>query len=872
MVGRDEEWNNAVDLLFGGEKGLVLAGAAGVGKTRFVSDLIEHARSLGYSVEMAVGSRSASTIPFASFAYLLGSGSHVLGRTEMLIRLEAEFARQTARHPLVICVDDAHLVDHGTAAVLHNIAAKGHGRLLLSVRTSADAPDAITRLWRDGHVTRIDVSPLASSAMEEIATQVLGGPVDTATKHRLLILSAGNPQFLTETIHAGRTSGALCLINGVWQWNGRPLVADRLEQLIGDRIAEVPRDLHVVLQALALAEPVPVSALIRMVGPTGVEALEVSGVVRTSEGSTGRLESRLTHPVYGEVIRAQVPRAVEVRVLSDLAQHLLAVPGVSEDDRHRAAIWRTESPEPIDVPLTISAARRALALHDFELSLRLARRVLQEDGGSEGQLIEAHALYWLDRFEDCATVLAGLDGTATDDQKVEATVVRSSALFWGLDDVELATRLIADRLKEVSGSAHSLILQGHLSSLLLWSGDAPEARRLCDLVLLDSASGPEARLRAAVPGALAAALDGRYEEVGMVAAANLPIAFGRLQKQPLAAGELTAVQAVAEWLCGDLTKADKMIRSLIEWSLEHDITDLIGIFSLLSGQVATARGDITSAVDDLREAVAVLAQHDPGRVLAWAWGGLAMALGQAGDGTGARAAAAEAERCARSATALLRPMIELGWAWADAADGATSLAVDRLVEVANGLVGRQMRAVELTLLINLARFGDTGSARARLAALSDELPSPTVKAALAFAAGLHEEDPASVDRASTDFEAWGAKLLAAEAAAESARLWRSEGRLGTASLTAERARRLLLLCPGAETPLMVVGRAALVDPLSTREREVATLAAAGSSNLAIAERLKLSERTIENHLARAFSKLGVNDRRQLTKVMSGGML
>lgn len=54
-----------------------------------------------------------------------------------------------------------------------------------------------------------------------------------------------------------------------------------------------------------------------------------------------------------------------------------------------------------------------------------------------------------------------------------------------------------------------------------------------------------------------------------------------------------------------------------------------------------------------------------------------------------------------------------------------------------------------------------------------------------------------------------------------------------------------------------------VASLSARELEVARFVADGMSNREIAARLYLSEKTIETHLARAFSKLGVSKRAAL---------
>jgi DNA-binding NarL/FixJ family response regulator len=56
---------------------------------------------------------------------------------------------------------------------------------------------------------------------------------------------------------------------------------------------------------------------------------------------------------------------------------------------------------------------------------------------------------------------------------------------------------------------------------------------------------------------------------------------------------------------------------------------------------------------------------------------------------------------------------------------------------------------------------------------------------------------------------------------------------------------------------------ATLDGLTTRERELMTLAAHGLSNDQIAERLFLSPLTVKTHINRAMMKLAVRDRAQL---------
>jgi DNA-binding NarL/FixJ family response regulator len=57
--------------------------------------------------------------------------------------------------------------------------------------------------------------------------------------------------------------------------------------------------------------------------------------------------------------------------------------------------------------------------------------------------------------------------------------------------------------------------------------------------------------------------------------------------------------------------------------------------------------------------------------------------------------------------------------------------------------------------------------------------------------------------------------------------------------------------------------------LTQREKQVATLAAKGASNLDIATTCSISERTVKAHLSAVFDKLGVADRLQLTLKVHG---
>src|SRR5262249_13196809 len=127
-----------------------------------------------------------------------------------------------------------------------------------------------------------------------------------------------------------------------------------------------------------------------------------------------------------------------------------------------------------------------------------------------------------------------------------------------------------------------------------------------------------------------------------------------------------------------------------------------------------------------------------------------------------------------------------------------------------------------------------------------------------------EADGEALEVAARKFEEFGALLLAAESSNEAASAHRAAGRSTSAQRAEVRARSLLERCEGARTP--ATGRPS-TDELTAREREGAALAASGLSNQAIADRLVLSRRTVENHLQHVYAKLGTTSRIELTALL-----
>jgi AAA ATPase domain len=301
LVGRREELA-LVDKVLGvpGKSGVVLAGAAGVGKTRLARETLAVVEAQGWVTRWAVATEAASSIPFGALAHLLPAADQTgEDRLELYRRTAAALVREAGGGPLALGVDDAHLLDAPSAALLHQLALRADAFVVVTIRAGAPStPDPVVALWKDGLAERVEVHPLDRDDIDTLIACCLRGQVDGTTLAGLWRLTKGNPLFLRELVLGGLASGALSMTAGVWCWDGQMIAAPRLVELVEAGLGELDAGERDLVELVAFGEPLGAGLLERMVAAPVLAAAERKGLLSVQR-SRRRVEVRSVHPLYG---------------------------------------------------------------------------------------------------------------------------------------------------------------------------------------------------------------------------------------------------------------------------------------------------------------------------------------------------------------------------------------------------------------------------------------------------------------------------------------------------------------------------------------------------------------------------------------------
>ncbi|GGM97512.1 DNA-binding CsgD family transcriptional regulator [Actinoplanes campanulatus] len=886
---------------------VLITGEAGIGKTAVVEEFSARAAAAGATVLTGRADPGEGAPAFWPWSRLFDHGSVLPGplpaaggdpgeppatvrfrtihATVQLLRTAAA----AADGGLVLVLEDLHWADPASLALLAALARDVADAPILVVVTARtldiDLPGAET----------LALGPWNQAAVTDYLTQHTDGPVHPSWPQVVHRLGGGNPLYTRElarllTGRLRRPATAVDPPDGLLRLAGRrtATLTPACRELLGLAAALGP-EIDVPLLARITAASPPAGAGIE---PLLAEAIE-AGVLAEDRLTPARL--RFTHELLREARYAELSRTERITAHRRIAETLHgsgADPAETarhrircavDDDSRRAArdaceAAAREAGRRLDHHAAATWLGQALDLFPADPYLRLNRA---RAASRDGLLTLAVA--------DCAAVLDLAEAEQRPDLATAAALVVRG---YGGQVAPALTRLCeraltlsgteADQAPAVPGAeggrADRAELLAHYAFLLVETGNHARAEDF-------SRQAMALAERTGDPRATAAAVHARHEVLDPFAdtgevldlagrSCRLAAASGRVDAELwgrlwrldalLTLGDLPAYDVE---ITGLATLADRIGWPVARWHLLRARAARL----LLSGRVKAARETADEAFT-----LAGTFQEQPTRELHSAFltclapftgepppwpadlpgaiadygaepivaANLARLSIQAGD----RAAGTE---CARRLRAMLPDLPR---------DGRHTFVALTTGELAAWLGDPDLTATAYALVLPRAdRFLNA------MTACYGAIARPL--GLMAAALGDREAAARHFTDAITREERCGAAPFAAQSFVGYARsVHDSDPRLARtlAGQALAIARRLAL-------PALVAEAAELTrDELTAREREIATLAAEGLPNRRIADRLHISERTVETHVRNTLAKLGVTNRTQLAARLRPG--
>src|SRR5580704_3450387 len=880
---------------------LVVRGEPGVGKTVLLDYLAGRAASSGCLVVRATGVQSEMELAFAGLHQLCAP---MLDHAESLPAPQREALRTAfglstgpvpdrflvglavlgllsetaAERPLMCVVDDQHWLDRASAQALgfagRRLAADPVG-LVFAARVPSKDVAGLPELVVEG---------LAEDDARELLGSVLTGPLDTRVRDRIIADTHGNPLALLE-LPRGLTPAQLT--GGFGAGSVVPLDG-RIEESFGRQLETLPEQTRLLVQ-LAAADPSGDPVLVwRAAGRLAIGA-EAAGPAAEAGLAEFGARVRFRHPL----VRSAAYRSASVQTRQELHGALAdATDPVVDPDRrawHRAQAAPGPDEE-VAAELERSAGRAqrrgglAAAAAFLEQSTRLT---LDPARRAQRALAAAQAKYRAGALDAALGLLAMAQAGSLDElASARVDLLRGQIAFAsGLSsdapplllkaakrleslDLDLAREtylsawmaaLFAGRfagagdLTEVSRAARGLCAVHSpqpaalaLDALTMLVTDGPSAaapalRQVARVFTSDSISAEEELRWGWLAQAAASALwDDVPWRAMLLRQVQLARDVGALDQLPV---DLASLGTATAWT-GDLTVVSALIAEAD--AVRAATGSRTAPFAAML--LASLRGDQGEATPLIEATIADATARGQGVAVTyahWAAAILANGLGRYAD------ALAAAREASQDSPALFVAM----WALPELTEAATRTGNAHIASDA------------------LARLAETTQAGATDFGLGMEARSRALVSEGETAERCYREAIDRLGRTQLRPELARAHLLYGEWLHRENRRRDARAELRTAydlftaigmGAFAGRARRELL-ATGDTVRERTVQTA---SELTAQEAHIARLAVDGRTNAEIGAQLFLSTRTVEWHLSKVYTKLGVGSRRELRRALA----
>ncbi|WP_203973069.1 helix-turn-helix transcriptional regulator [Planotetraspora silvatica] len=899
LRGRHDERESLRRLLAGARTGsggaAVLLGATGMGKTALLD--LAAAEAHDFTVLRVCGVEPEAQVAFSGLHALLRPVTAALAalppaRAAILLRVielgvaDAGLALPAAvldllsavadRKPLLVCVDDVHLLDTASRDVLFFAARRVSGERVVLVFTADD------RYCGPGGVPSRVLAPLDGAAIRELADELAPVRLGDDLRASLERIARGNPLALTELV------GSLTpeQLAGTAAPPGSLPPAGRLWRAHAGRLAGLPSDTRDLLLLMAADPDLDTATLLRATGPRcpliGLEPAESANIVQAVDDRYVFSEPAMRAVVYDGASAAR--RRAAHRVLANLLD-----PGHQRLRRawHRAAALDGPAEELGDeLAAAAEAARRQGGHPEPFLAFERAAELTEHGDVRSARLASAarHASI-AGLPQHARSLLARLRSlTISEETRGRAELLHGSLELLAGETASAHDKFLAaagwlldrDRalgIRALVRAAEASYFAADNQRFIAIARQAAAVRRSDD--------SPATQLMFEYLAGLAATFKGRHTEAAGPLRRVLRLASTvRNPAMPVWAG-------VASLLLGEDGHAHMLATRAVEIARNRGNDSALPhlLESVIQAEIWMGRYDsvAANAMEGLRLAQETGRLNAAGHHLAW----LALTAAVQGDEETCRIRAQAAFELADAHG--LGVAAALGnWALAhlDLAAGRVADAAARLgAERRNNHVVVRVMATP-TFIEAAARTGDREQAMAALRVLDRWADSTRSPDRLALAMRCHAllAGPGEAERlfrdaldlhqqGSCEFETARTHLLFGGTLRRSRRPTAARKHLHDALETFERlgARQWAAQAGGelrAAGQAVRPGLAQNTDQLTAQQLQIARLVAEGATNREVAARLYLSPRTVEHHLRNIFAKLGIRSRVELVRLLS----
>lgn len=427
--------------------GAALIGPAGVGKTWLLRRAAERLASDFPRVDWVRATATRTAIPFAAVEHLVDVPD--TGKTAAVLRA----ARNRLGDGRLLVVDDAHLLDPLSAALIYQLAVGATVRILLSASVSANpVPAEVSALWRDGLLSRIDLEP------------------------------PGHDD-------------------------------DRLMAHVADFVDAVSPQARRVLEFLAVCDPLSLEDVAVLTSAGAVDDAAAAGVISVDDDGVRPAHPLFCDAVRAALGGPEL-RRLRTAVVARLSQ---AGPrGVVARLRLAALAVGSDSPPPVAQVCAAAADALRLGDLELSERLGQAALAQSPDLSARLTVGYALAWQGRGRDAD-AVLAEVEPGELTEDEMLAWALPTAANQFWMLSEPERATAFLQATRGKVSSPAARTTLDALSATFAMNAGNLGRAVELADEVLASSIADDTAVGWAGSAAALCAARMGRFADVDALA-------------------------------------------------------------------------------------------------------------------------------------------------------------------------------------------------------------------------------------------------------------------------------------------------------------------------------------------------------------------